>query len=284
MSRPAVLRVGIPLSGMPRLVVAGRFPLGDKGFPVDYNAPDTHALHLHGYSGRFRLAGREHSLRPGDLTLTPARTPNRYDLDAPGYCWCVHFHFARNTDKSLTLPTHVSLGVDSMEAERRLTEVAHLHACAMDARDGSGGGRRAREASTWSMRARLCFQDLLLWLAQQSNRPAGRSSSSSSSRADRAVEQAATILATRLVDPPSVPALAEELELSQNYLARLFRRRFGVTLVQYSLRRRIEYARHLLLSTDLPASKVGARVGMSDPRHFSKRFRSVTGLTPAAVR
>lgn len=92
------------------------------------------------------------------------------------------------------------------------------------------------------------------------------------------------ILGDRLVEPPTVPKLAEELEVSQNYLARLFRQRFGITLMQYSLRRRIEYATHLLLTTELPASKIGARVGMSDPRHFSKRFRSVTGVTPAAVR
>jgi AraC-like DNA-binding protein len=267
----------IPFNGTATLVLAGRFPLGDRGSPVNYASPHTHALHLHGYCGRFRLDDCDHPLRPGDLTLTPAGVSSRYDLDAPGYCWCIHFGFSRTQTPSVKLPAHLSLGVHAIEAERRLAEIAHLHACARPDRHGRTG-----EALLFAARARLCFQDLLLWIAGQFRHPAGREKPLT--RASQAVEQAAALLATRLVDPPTVPELAETLELSQNYLASLFRRRFGMTIQQYLLRRRIEYARHLLLSTDLPASKIGARVGLPDPRHFNKRFRSLTGQTPGAAR
>jgi AraC-like DNA-binding protein len=267
-------------AGLATLVLAGRFPLSDQGFPIDHTARHTHALHLHGYTGRWRLADQQFELKAGDLTLTPAATPNRYDLDAPGHCWCVHFKLARATKLAtaglLNLAVHVSLGAHALEAERRLSMIAHLHGRALDEPKGR------QEASIWSLRARLCFQDLLLWLAQLSS---GKTKAQRRpSHANRAVERAAMILSERLTTPPTVPDLAEELELSQNYLAWQFRKRFGLTLLQYSLRRRIEYARNLLMTTDLPASKVGALVGMSDPRHFSKRFKSVTGRTPAATR
>ena len=43
-------------------------------------------------------------------------------------------------------------------------------------------------------------------------------------------------------------------------------------------------ARTLLLTTDLSAEAVAARVGYDDPTYFSRRFRTVHGLAPGQWR
>ena len=72
--------------------------------------------------------------------------------------------------------------------------------------------------------------------------------------------------------------------LSQNYLARRFKARFGVTLQGYLRNCRMEYAGLLLATTDMPIGQVGACVGLPDPQHFNKQFRAVFGESPSAAR
>ena len=60
----------------------------------------------------------------------------------------------------------------------------------------------------------------------------------------------------RLMEPLAVPELAEMASLSQNYLARVFRLRYGMTIPHFILLRRIELARHLLAT-----SKVTIKAG-----------------------
>jgi hypothetical protein len=72
--------------------------------------------------------------------------------------------------------------------------------------------------------------------------------------------------------------------LSADYVARLFARRYGMTLQHYLLLRRVELARHLLVSSGLLVSEIGWQVGMPDPHYFNKQFRRVVGQGPLAFR
>ena len=72
--------------------------------------------------------------------------------------------------------------------------------------------------------------------------------------------------------------------MTQNYLARMFRKRFGMTIPRYLLNRRIDYARHLLTTTNIPIHRVAARVGLPDPQHFNKQFRKLVGTSPSHAR
>jgi AraC family transcriptional regulator len=125
------------------------------------------------------------------------------------------------------------------------------------------------------------LQALLLWLAgllrEKEATPRPRP-------VDEAVEQ---LLAWIEEDPAhtwSSGELAERLEVSQNHLARAFRRRFGRTISRYILERRMELARHLLRETSLPVKAVAERVGLADPQYFNKLFRRTVGTSPSAFR
>ena len=82
----------------------------------------------------------------------------------------------------------------------------------------------------------------------------------------------------------SIPEIASEAGLSQNYLARLFKEHFGLTMEGYLIQKRIALATYLLQNTDMQIKGIGIRVGIPDAQYFNKTFRKHTGKTPTKVR
>jgi len=151
-----------------------------------------------------------------------------------------------------------------------------LHIVELDARSGSGGepGRIAAAAASAHLQA------LIMELALGDRAAEG---SARRRAADMAVQRVAQIIHERYDQPLGVEALAGEVDLSQGYLARAFRGRYGMTMQAFLRRRRMEVALHLLRTTDLPIKTVAHRVGVADMPYFHKQFRAVTGRTPATV-
>jgi hypothetical protein len=67
--------------------------------------------------------------------------------------------------------------------------------------------------------------------------------------------------------------LASLTKLSQSRFARGFRISTGVPPCTWTLRRRVEAAEQLLLSTDMPLSCIAIQVGFADQSHLTKVFR-----------
>jgi AraC-like DNA-binding protein len=63
-------------------------------------------------------------------------------------------------------------------------------------------------------------------------------------------------------------------------LCRLFRRYQGMSPYQYLLRRKMAFAAELLMNSDCLVKEAAARVGFSDPYHFSRCFKKVHHLPP----
>ena len=78
--------------------------------------------------------------------------------------------------------------------------------------------------------------------------------------------------------------LAAEVGLSASRLAFLFRHETGLSPGAYLHTLRMERARVLVESTDLPVREVMRQVGLSDPSHFSRDFRNAHGFSPRAFR
>lgn len=83
---------------------------------------------------------------------------------------------------------------------------------------------------------------------------------------------------------PSVETLAAMIGRSRSHVLKLFRRHLGLSAKGFVIGRQLQEARELLLSTTLPVSEIGRRVGLADPYHFSKLFRRHVGLAPRTFR
>jgi AraC-like DNA-binding protein len=254
-----------PTATVPRLRLAGQFPLADRGYETRYLGP-AHALHVHGYAGRMRLAGEELELQPGDLTLSPAGEPSAYDLAEGGRHWCVHFHPTVTEGDAMQLPLHLRLGASSGYAAEKLSAISRLHS-----RGDADPLARAAAA--------VAFQDLLIWCAAR-----GRGDAERTAEMARIADRVVAIIEVRFAEPLNADRIAREVGAPQHAVARAFRQRFGMTVPRYALQRRMAHARYLLESTDLPIAAVGERVGVPDPHYFNKLVRRFLGSNPTRIR
>lgn len=78
--------------------------------------------------------------------------------------------------------------------------------------------------------------------------------------------------------------LARLLDLSASHFCRAFKCSFGVSPRDYVLRRRIEVAQGLMLTTSEPLSSIAVSCGMCDQPHFTRSFHRIVGETPYAWR
>ncbi|KEA53048.1 MULTISPECIES: AraC family transcriptional regulator [Mangrovibacter] len=80
----------------------------------------------------------------------------------------------------------------------------------------------------------------------------------------------------------STSSLAQNLHCSADYLGRVYRRVFHLTITDAIHRQRVVAAQKLLLSDSLALVEVATRCGFQDVGYFRQIFRKQTGLTPAA--
>lgn len=78
--------------------------------------------------------------------------------------------------------------------------------------------------------------------------------------------------------------LAALARLSTFHFIVAFRHRFGSSPHQYIIRRRLEHAQGLMLSTEATLSEVAVECGFADQPHFTRMFRRFAGESPAAWR
>ena len=74
--------------------------------------------------------------------------------------------------------------------------------------------------------------------------------------------------------------IAAVADLSQFHFARSFRKSTGMTPQQFVMQQRIERAKELLQSEDLPIVEVSLLTGFKNQSHFTSLFRKFTRLTP----
>ena len=78
--------------------------------------------------------------------------------------------------------------------------------------------------------------------------------------------------------------LAALVRLNPSHFGRAFRNSFGEPPHEYLIRRRVERAQGLMLSTNAPLSEIALDCGMADQAHLSRLFRRIVGESPRAWR
>lgn len=78
--------------------------------------------------------------------------------------------------------------------------------------------------------------------------------------------------------------IAWNLHCSTVTLTEHFKAEFGITIMDYVTKKRMELSEKLLLATDEPLREVASRVGFSDVEYFSRTFKRYHGVSPAAWR
>jgi AraC family transcriptional regulator len=83
---------------------------------------------------------------------------------------------------------------------------------------------------------------------------------------------------------PALGALADAAGYSKSHFVRLFRLSTGESPHRYVLRRRLERAHHLVVTTSLPLAEVASETNFASQSHFQSAFLRHFGRTPGDAR
>lgn len=78
--------------------------------------------------------------------------------------------------------------------------------------------------------------------------------------------------------------LSELLFVDAAYAVKLFKKEFGVSFKNYVIGKRIDMAKRLLQTTDLPINTISDSVGYGNYSYFTRIFKKLTGSTPMDFR
>ncbi len=85
-----------------------------------------------------------------------------------------------------------------------------------------------------------------------------------------------------LVNVKSSVYLAEKLSHSYGYLSNLFSDVTYSSIENFIILQKIEYAKQLIVSSDLSLTEIAFQLNYSSVAHLSTQFKNVTGITPSA--
>jgi AraC family transcriptional regulator len=127
----------------------------------------------------------------------------------------------------------------------------------------------------------LAMEGLALEIRAEATRP---SPALTTCRPPRWLEETCELLHARFSESITVAEVARHIDMNPAYLARVFREQYRCTIGDYVRRLRVEFACRRLCASDASLAMIALDAGFVDQSHFTKSFKSLTGMTPAQFR
>ncbi len=83
---------------------------------------------------------------------------------------------------------------------------------------------------------------------------------------------------------PTVAWCAEQFNLSPNYFGEMVKRQAHITAQEYIHGKILEKAKAMLLHSDQPVNEIAEQLGFAYSNHFTRFFRTRTGMSPSDYR
>lgn len=142
-----------------------------------------------------------------------------------------------------------------------------------------------READAWErVQQQETIQDLKLHVGSYLSQVCSSVQERRSGKAGSVIERIRQLIDSRYSENLNVVDIAAGVYLSSTYVSLLYKQETGETLFEYLTKVRIEKAKELLKDPRNKFYEVCHAVGYSDPSHFSKVFKKMTGYTPSSYR
>ena len=128
---------------------------------------------------------------------------------------------------------------------------------------------------------KLLLADLLRGLNRQQPAASAQRLPATSHAEQRIMDRLIQIVSARAGEKLSLQTLADEAHISTTYLHRLFRSQLGMAPGAYIAKIRTEESKLLLRGGTMSMGEIAKKLGFSSQQHFSRQFRTVTGMTPS---
>lgn len=97
---------------------------------------------------------------------------------------------------------------------------------------------------------------------------------------DSIIQKTALIIHENCMREHLLDYIADSLELSKDYIGRLFKAGTGITLTEYVTRVKMELAKDMLKGSNMKVYQISQRLGYSTVDYFTRLFKSYTGMSP----
>ncbi len=204
--------------------------------------------------GKFTSTEAELPIEPETMTIIPANTSWRFEIDSDSWdmCWLI---LPPTPKWNALMPA-----IGEVHPTAQALNVFHL--CHVI--DQERNMDKAFRVQSFAKLAQYLELNLSAKAPKQQERL---------TRAFAQVEQS-------LHKPWTVPDLAKLTFYSEPHFYRLVQQRYGMSPKKLIRQMRIERAMHLLEQTNWPISELAARLGFSDQFNFSNSFRAYAGVSP----
>lgn len=254
----------------------------------DISSPFVRIFHVKKGHAVLHLPGREAEVSEGHMYLIPAYIPHSYECD-PGFDFHYLFVFQLSERGMTVFDTY------EFPLEVRANEGARLlfgHYCALypqlqlptqdaDHFEAHPHYREYAQASMqmphWERLQLHGMVEIILSYFVKHAQPIHATR-------DKRIAQLMEYVQLHLNKNVTMQDMADKVCLTKSHMIRLFRQTMGITPLQYVLRKKVQYAQYLLLSTDLTVAEVAHRLGMEDASYFIRLFRKSLGFTPQEYR
>ena len=244
---------------------------------VTYGPDVRDCYHLHAVrSGRgvLRAGGSVFQVREGQMFLLKDGEEVCYTADASepwSYCW-VTFNGseAKHIAEEIGFEKNVYVIDSLVPAESFFDLVRRMH------------GRPEMNLMSGLYRRGVLLE--FLARAMEASGHAGKEDPRRGEKSiDSYIDQAADFIHYnyRTVD---VGDVINFIGFSRGYFTTAFRKRKGMSVQEYLLRVRMQRAKELLISSDLPIQQVGEMAGYEDQLNFSRIFKKYEGISPSEYR
>ena len=98
------------------------------------------------------------------------------------------------------------------------------------------------------------------------------------------IDKAIHYIHDHILQPISLTEVAEETNVSPNYLSSLFRKIVGISLKEYINRKKIEESKYFLEHTNSSLLDIALLFAFSDQSYYTALFRKYNGVTPKKYR
>lgn len=99
-----------------------------------------------------------------------------------------------------------------------------------------------------------------------------------------AVRSALAYVNAHYAEKISLDQVIERVFMNRSYFCQVFKKEVGMTFGDYVEHTRIENAKHLLATTDLPILNVAEQTGFNNQAYFTKVFKKATDISPLRYR
>lgn len=255
---------------------------------TDHSSPFLRIIYIAEGTATLHMPSADYICRPGHMYLVPSFVPHSYDCE-PGVGFYYLFLFERFREKTDIFDER------EFPVETRANEAADLlfrnfcqlypnlslpykDAAAFDAHKSYK--QYAESYANLEPYEHLQLQGLV-WIIFSYFM---KHSQPKLEVADERVMRIASFVQQHLADEITTDQLADIGCISKPHLNRLFNKAFGVSPLQYIIRKKIQHAQQLLLTTGASVQQVAHAVGFADPSYFIRLFKKNIGFTPQDYR